>query len=492
MVNNHPDNNKSVLYSFIWKFLERGGTQVVQFIIQIMLARILLPDEYGVVSIVTIFITLANVFIQNGFNTALIQKKEVDNTDYSSVLYLSLFVALILYILIFISAPTIAYFYRSELLAPVLRVLSLTLFLGAVNSIQTAIVSRTMQFKKYFFSSLFAMLISGIVGIILAYLGYGVWSLVVQQLLNMVLLILTLFFTIKWYPKLLFSFKKLKVLFSYGWKLLCSSLIDTLYNNIYDLVIGKKYTTSDLAFYNRGKQFPNLIVANVNGSISTVLLPVMSKEQDNPAIIKEMTRKAITVSSFIMLPMMIGLAAIAKPLVSLILTDKWLECVPFLQMLSFSYALWPIHTANLQAINAIGRSDIFLKLEIIKKIIGILILVVTIPMGLYAMAFGQIFNSLVSTFINSYPNKKLLNYSYLEQIKDILPMLIISVVMGVIISLFSVLNLGNFLTITLQVIFGVLIYLALSLMLKIPVLINFVNSVKSGFIKTKFSINRKM
>lgn len=458
---------QSVMSSFLWKLLERCGTQIVQFVLQIILARLLLPEDYGIVSIVTIFITIATVFVQTGFNTALIQKKEIDDIDYSSVFYLSLFVALILYVIMFISAPFIASFYNNELLSPVLRVLSLTLFLGAINSIQTAIVSRTMQFKKNFFSSLVAMLLSGIVGVILAYLGYGVWALVAQQLLNMLLLVIVLFFTIKWYPKLLFSFKKVKSLFSYGWKLLCSSLIDTVYSNIYDLIIGKKYTTSDLAFYNRGKQFPSLIVNNVNSSISTVLLPVMSKEQDNPIVIKEMTRKAITVSSYLMFPMMLGLAVVAKPLVSLILTDKWLECVPFLQILCFSYALWPIHTANLQAINAIGRSDIFLKLEIIKKIIGLFMIIVTVPMGLYAMAFGQIVTGVIASFINAYPNKKLLGYSYFEQIKDLLPTILIAVIMGMVVYFISYLPLNNLLILLLQCIMGIVIYILLSYIFKI-------------------------
>lgn len=457
----------NVFSSFIWKFLERTGTYLVQFIIQIILARILLPDDYGIVAIATVFIALANVFIQTGFNTSLIQQKEVTDVDYSSVLYLSLLIALIIYIIIFFTSPFIANFYGNDLISPVLRVLSLTLFLGAFNSIQTAYIARTMQFKKNFICSFISIIISGIVGIYLAYSGYDIWALVVQQLLNMLLLIIVLLFAIEWKPKLLFSFKRVKILFSYGWKLLCSALIDTLYNNIYDLIIGKKYTTSDLAYYNRGKQFPYAIVSNVNGSISTVLLPAMSKKQDDRMVVKDMTRRAILISSFIMFPMMIGLAIIAKPLVLLILTEKWLECVPFLQILCFSYALWPIHTANLQAVNAIGRSDIFLKLEITKKIVGIVILIITIPMGLYAMAFGQIIAGIISSFINAFPNKKLLNYSYIEQIHDLCPIIFISLIMGVLIYPILYLPFGNLQIILLQCIIGVVVYFLLAYIFKI-------------------------
>lgn len=471
--------NKTVVSSLIWKFLERTGTYLVQFVIQIILARILLPSEYGIVAIVTVFIALANVFIQNGFNTALIQRKNVTDLDYSSVLYLSLLIALVLYIIIFICSPFIANFYKDPLITPVLRVLSLTLFLGAFNSIQTAYISRNMLFKKNFLSSLIAIIVSGIVGIIFANLGYGVWALVIQQLLNMIILIIILLFTIDWKPRLIFSIKRVKVLFSFGWKLLCSALIDTLYNNIYDLIIGRKYTSTDLAYYNRGKQFPNVIVTNVNGSISTVLLPTMSKNQDDKVKVKEMTRKAIVISSFVLFPMMIGLAVVAKPLVSIILTDKWLECVPFLQILCFSFALWPIHTANLQAINAIGRSDVFLKLEIVKKIVGILILIITVPMGLYSMALGQIITGIISSFINAYPNKKLLNYSYLEQMKDLCPIIIISLVMGLIIYPISFLNLGNLLILILQCIIGVIIYIIFSWLFKIDAFNQIINLIKN-------------
>lgn len=468
-----------VISSFIWKFLERTGTYLMQFIIQLVLARILLPEEYGIVAIVTVFITIANVFVQTGFNTSLIQKKDADDLDFSSVCYLSLFVALILYVLLFFSAPYIADFYNISLITPVLRVLSLNLFLGAFHSVQNAYVSRKMDFKRYFYSSLVAIIISGIVGIIMAYNGFGIWSLVTQQLLNMAFVIIILLFVIKWKPKLCFSFKRTKQLFSYGWKLLVSSLIDNLYTNLYDLIIGKKYTTSDLAYYNRGKQFPYLIIANVNGSISSVLLPAMSKKQDDKNCVKEMTRKAIVISSFVMFPLMFGLIAVAKPLVSFLLTDKWIDCVPFLQILCLSYVWWPIHTANLQAINSLGRSDIFLKLEIIKKVIGILIIVITVPFGIYALALGQVVTGILSSFINAYPNKKLLNYSYFEQIKDIAPSFVVSIIMAALIYPITFIKTNSLFIIIIQVVAGIVIYGIINFIFKNEILIYLVKILKN-------------
>lgn len=458
--------NSKILSSLFWKFFERCGAQVVQLIVQIILARLLLPEDYGVVAIVTIFISIASVFIQSGFNTALIQKKQVNNTDYSSVLYLSLVVALIIYIILYFTAPIIADFYDQDILVSVLRVLSLNLFTGAILSIYHAIIARKMEFKKNFFCSLISIVISGILGIILAYKNFGVWALVFQQLISNTLLVLVFMFVIRWKPKLTFSFKRVKSLFSYGWKLLCSSLIENIYGNLYDLVIGKKYSTSALAYYNKGKTFPYLVINNINTSISTVLLPAMSANQDDKQIVKNMTRRSITIGSYLIFPLMFGLAAVAKPLVSILLTDKWLECVPFLQILCFSYAFYPIHTANLQAINSIGRSDIFLKLEIIKKVVGITILIITIPLGLYAMALGQILMSLISTFINAFPNRKLLDYRYTEQLKDIFPSLLISTIMGLSVYLLLLLGLNNILTITLQFLLGVILYVFLSYIFK--------------------------
>lgn len=447
--------------------MERGGTQGIQFIVQIVLARLLAPEQFGTIAIVMVFINLAQVFVQSGFNTALIQKKDADELDFSSVFYLSMFVAALLYILIYLTAPFISAFYRDQILIPVLRVLGFTLFFGAFNSIQNAYVSRNMMFKKLFYSSVGAILISGIVGVIAAYMGLGVWALVIQQLINQASITIIMWFTVEWRPRLILSFKRVRVLFSFGWKLLASALLNTLYLDLRTLIIGRIYSSSTLAYYNRGQQFPKAIVSNINGSIQSVMLPTLSAHQDNKKRVKEMMRRSIITSSFLIFPMMIGMAVVAEPLVKIVLTDKWLPSVPFLQIYCIVYALMPIQTTNLQAINAMGRSDIFLKLEIIKKIVSLTILAVTINFGVIAIAIGGVFSSIISTFINAYPNKQLLDYSYKEQLIDVLPSLLISIIMGLIVYSFNYLNLVTWKLLILQVGSGVLIYIALARLFKI-------------------------
>ena len=440
----------NIARSLFWKLMERGGTQGIQFLVQVVLARLLAPEQFGAIAIVMVFINLAQVFVQSGFNTALIQKKDADEADFSSIFYLSLGVAGVLYFVIFVSAPYIADYYNDPILVPVLRVLSFILFTGAFNSIQIAYISRNLMFKKLFKSSLGATFISGILGIVTAYKGLGIWSLVIQQLSNQLSITIIMWYTVKWRPCLIFSLSKVKVLFSYSWKLLASSLLNVFYLDIRTLVVGKVYSSSVLGYYNRGQQFPKVIVSNIDGSIQSVMLPTLSAHQDNRGRVKEMMRRAIVSSSFLIFPMMIGLAVVAQPLVKIVLTDKWLPAVPFLQIFCISYALMPIHTANLQAINAMGRSDIFLKLEITKKIIGLAILVISLPFGVYAIALGQVVSAIISSFINAYPNKQLLDYSYREQWIDLMPSLLISIAMGGVVYLFNFLEIAAWKTLIIQ------------------------------------------
>jgi len=465
--------------------MERGGTQGIQFILAIVLARLLLPEDYGIIALVVIFITIANVFVQSGFNTALIQKKDADEVDFSSVFYLSLLIAGLLYVILFFTAPFIAAFFNETQLISVLRVLSVTLFLGAFNSIQNAVIARNMQFKKLFISSLGAIVVSGVVGIFMAYKGFGVWALVVQQLTNRLLVTLILWFIVRWRPRLLFSLERVKGLFSFGWKLLVSSLIDNLYMNLRSLIVGKIYNTEMLGFFNRGKQFPALIVTNINGSIQSVMFPVLSSQQDNRPRVKDMVRRSIVTSSFILLPMMVGLAVIAEPLVKILLTEKWLPCVPFLQIFCASYALWPIHTANLQAINALGRSDIFLKLEIIKKVLDLAILGVSVFFGVYAIALGGVFGGLIATIINAYPNRKLLDYSYKEQWNDIMPSLFLSLVMGVMVYSVQWFGMTVWRTSVVQICVGIILYVGMAWIFKLECFNYLVMTIKQAVIRTK-------
>lgn len=471
-----------VFSSISWKLMERGGTQGIQFIVQIILARLLLPEDYGTIALVVIFTTIAGVFVQSGLNTALIQKKDADEVDFSSVFYLSLLIACLIYIVLFFAAPFIAAFYTIPEITPIFRVLSIILFFNAFNSIQNAFIARNMQFKKLFFSSTGAILISGTVGIYMAYAGFGVWALVWQQISNQLFITLILWFTVKWRPHLLFSLERVKGLFSFGWKLLVSSLINTIYQDLRSLIVGKMYALAMLGFYNRGQQFPKLLITNINGSIQSVMLPVLASHQENRPRVKEMMRRAIVTSSFIVFPMMVGLAVTAEPLVKLLLTDKWLPCVPFMQIFCAIYVLTPIHTANLQAINALGRSDIFLKLEIIKKIIGLSILSVTVFYGVYAIALGQVLSGVISSFINAYPNKDLLNYSYKEQWSDIYPSLLLSLLMGVVVYSFKWMEWSVLVTLIIQICVGAILYVAMAWMFKLECFRYLLSSLKDIFI----------
>ena len=472
-------SSNRTLVNFIWRFAERCGAQLVTFIVSIVLARILSPSDYGTIALVTVFTTILQVFIDSGLSTALIQKKDADDLDFSSVFYFNFIVCLILYIIMFVSAPCIADFYKDSNLITIIRVISLTLIISGVKGVQQSYVSRNMLFKRFFFSTLGGTIFSAVLGIIMAYAGFGVWTIVFQQLSNNAIDTLILWITVKWRPIKKFSWIRLKHLLSFGWKMLASSLLDTVYNNLRNMIIGKLYTSADLAFYNQGDKFPKLIVTNINTSIDSVLLPTMSNEQDNHVRVKDMTRRAIKISTYIMAPLMIGLAFCARPIVQLVLTDKWLPCVPYLQIFCVSYLFWPIHTANLNAIKAMGRSDLFLKIEIIKKFIGMILLIITMNISVMAMAYSLLISGLISQIINSWPNRYLLKYSYIDQIKDILPNIVMALIMGGFVYFISYLNLPILVSLVVQILSGGIIYLILSILTKNDSFIYLINILKS-------------
>lgn len=421
--------NKTISGAF-WKFGERILAEVIHFVISVILARILMPDDYGLIALVTVFIVFCDKLIVCGFATSLIQKKDADDTDFSSVLYFSMAAAIILYALLFFTAPFIASFYDKfdrDLLISVIRVTGLNLFLVAFNSVQHAYVSKHMLFRRNFWSVLGAILVSGGVGIAMAYSGYGVWSLVAQNMIKTIIGMLILFLTVRWRPKLLFSFERLKELFAYGWKIFVSSIIKVIYNDLRSLVIGKVFTPADLAFYNRGQTLPQLVDSNVTGTIDAVLFPAYSKLQDNKTSLVGAMRRAVKTSCYILMPALAMMAAVASPLVSVLLTDKWLPCVPFMQILCFSFIFSPVETENLQSIKAIGRSDIVLKLEIAKRTIGILLLIIAVPIGLHAIAWSMLIGNIIAAIMNASPNRKLIGYPIHKQLYDVLPSLLMSI-----------------------------------------------------------------
>lgn len=461
-----------MIRALFWKLMERFGVQGIQFVLQLILARILDPEHYGILSMMIIFTSLANVFVQRGFNTALIQNKDVTEEDYSSVFWVTLGIAFVMYGIIFISAPAIAAFYAMRDIITPLRVLALILFPGALNSIQLAKVSREMDFKKVFYSNVGGILIAGSVSITVAFMGGGLWALVVQNMLNVTAACVVMLTTVKWRPRLVCNLNRVAVLFRFGWKLLVSGLLDTLYADLSSLVIGKKYDSGTLAYYNRGKQFPDFVINSINSAIQSVMLPAMSAKQNDNSKVKEMMRTSMTMSAYIIFPMMAGLAAVATPLVRFLLTDKWLPCVPYMQIYCFSLAFYPVHSCNLQAINAMGRSDLFLKLELIKKTYGIAALAIAVicfesPL---AITMTGLVTTWIGWFVNSFPNKKLIGYSYKEQILDIFPILSMSLGMcAAVMQLGTWCQRSGFLlisTLLAQVIAGALMYALLSLIVR--------------------------
>lgn len=458
---------ENVSSNLLWRLLERFGAQGVTLIVSIVLARVLDTEVYGTVALVTVITTILQVFVDCGLGSALVQKKDADSLDFSTVFYFNFLICVILYIGLFLLAPSISKFYNRPVLTSLIRASGLILIISGFKNIQNAYVSRHLLFKKYFFATLGGTLTAAFIGIYMAYNGMGVWSLVAQNLVNQFIDTVILWFVVKWRPTLEFSLQRLKGLFSYSWKLLISSLLDTVWNQLRQLIIGKRYSSNDLAFYNKGNEYPYYATLALNSSIDSVLLPVMSSAQDNVHEVKMMTRRAIKTSSYILWPIMMGLASCSKALISVVLTDKWLPAMPYLIIFCIVYAFYPIHTANLNAIKALGRSDLFLKLEIIKKILNLIIILCTMWFGVFWLAFGSIIGSIFGQLINSWPNRKLLNYKYKEQLSDILPYIITSVLMGLVVYTLNFLKLLNWQILVLQILVGIIFYISISYIFRI-------------------------
>ena len=456
----------TIVKSFFWKLFERTSSQLIQFVITIVLARLLLPSDYGIIALIAIFIALCDVIIDGGLNTALIQKKDADDTDFSTIFYFSLGMAVLLYAVMFILAPLISQFYSQYELVPVIRVLSLSLLFYAFNSIQRAYVSKKMLFQRLFYSSLGAIFLSGIIGIYMAYRGYGVWALVAQNVCNQIFTTLIMWYTVRWRPILIFSVERFKGLFDYGWKIFGANLITALFVNARKLVIGKFYTPASLAFYEKGDQLPALFMNNIYTSVQTILLPTLSEEQDNRVHVKAMMRRSTKLSCFFLYPIMVGMIVAAKPLILLLLTEKWLPAVEFVQILCIANFFRPITISNWEAIKALGYSDITLKLEIVKKVIDIIILVISAMIGVYAIAWGCVLFNIICVIINLAPTRKLLNYGIREQIVDAVPTLFIALAMGSAVCWIQFFDLPNIVIIVFQIILGATIYIGLSRLFK--------------------------
>ena len=460
--------SESIASNLAWKFGERITAQLVSTIVSIILARLLMPEDYGLVAIVSILITLFNALVTGGFGNALIQKENASPSDFSSVFYISLVGAIFLYTALFVAAEPIAMLYESEQLCPIIRVMGLRIPLAAVNSIQHAYISKNMQFKKFFLSTIVGTVASGIVGISMAIRGYGPWALVGQYLTNVTIDTIVLFVTGGWRPKLVLDIPAVKQMMPFSLKLMATHLSDAVFNELRSIIIFSKYSSADLSMYENGKKYPNLIVTNINTAVSSVMFPAMSKEQSNTKTLRNIMKRAVKLSTFLLAPMLLGFAAIAPRFVSVVLTEKWMASVPYLQITCCMCMFYPIHTINIQAMNAIGQSGKTLKLEIIKKIINVIILAACMSFGVLAIVLGALGVSWLSTAINAFYSKKYFSYSFGEQMKDILPSLVTSIIMAVCVMLFDhFVTLNGWIMLGLDVLLGAVVFLILCVIFRI-------------------------
>lgn len=456
-----------IVSSLTFKFMERLLVKGLGLIISVILARLLSPTEFGEIAIIMVFINLCLTFVQSGLNTALIQSKETKKEDYSTVFYISLSVAVLLVVILCIVAPWVGKYYDNERLILPLQVYSLSLVFAAFNSVQVAKMIKEMAFKEMFVCTLLACILSGIFGVSLAFYGAGIWALVGYYFSNTVISCVTMIFAAKWLPGLVFSIRRAKELFSYGWKMLVSAFLCSLYADIRTLIVGKMFSSADLGYYNRGQQFPDILSNTLDNSMQSVMFPVIAEAQDNSEKVKDMLKKTVAFGTALIMPVMIGLAAVSESFIEVLLTEKWLPCVEYMQILCLGYAVLSIESSNLVAIKAIGRSDVYMKLEAVRRVVMLLILLVSVFCfrTVYAIALGFAISTWVDVLIISIPTKRLLNYGIVEQIKDTWKIMIASLIMGGVVILVGFLSLPTIVLLGVQIIVGIITYVFLTILL---------------------------
>ena len=450
----------------IWSSIERFSVAGLQFVIMIIMARVLTPDDYGLVAMLQIFIAVSQSLVDSGFSQALIRKLDRTQTDLSTVFYFNIGVGIFLYAVLFFSAPLIASFYDAPLLVPITRVIALGMVFNSLAVVQRALLTIKIDFKTQMKATVSAAVISGIIGISMAYTGFGVWSIVAQQVSNLGINTLILWVVSKWTPSGSFSVQSFRNLFGFGSKLLLSGLIDTVWRNIYLIVIGKAFSKADLGYYTRAHQFSDFPSANLTGVFQRVTYPVLSSIQNDDERLAVNYRRILRIVAYIIFPIMIGMAAVSTPMVRILLTDKWLFTADLLKIICISMMFYPVHAINLNLLQVKGRSDLFLRLEIIKKIIGILILVLTIPMGLIAMCVGQVFSSIISLVINTHYTGTLINVGFIRQIKDLFPIMVLAFTMGIVVYMVMTLFNNLYLQFIVGVLSGVVYYILFSCLFK--------------------------
>lgn len=450
-----------------WSAYERVAAQGVTFVISIIIARILSPSDYGVVGMLAIFIGIANVFINGGFSSALIRKKDRSEVDFSTVFYYNIAVSCFFYLLLFFCAPLIARFYDTPILTKVTRVVGLNIIIGALAAMQRAKLVIAVDFKTQAKISLVTLTITGGLGILLAYMKFGVWALIFQHLATTTITTILLWYFIRWKPLGIFSKSSFRELFGFGSKIMLSGLLDTVYVNIYQLVIGKRYNATELGYYTRASGFAQLPSLEITHVFQRVTFPILSEMQDDLQRLAKNYRRLLKMSAFLVFPIMALLAALAEPVVRILLTDKWLPVVPLIQILCASHMFAPIHSINLNLLQVKGRSDLFLRLEIIKKLMVTAVLFVSFSFGVAAICIGMVFVSIVALIINTYYTGKIIQLGFLKQMKDIAPIMAISLIAGAIALACSFFIENAYMQLFIGGIAGVAFYMGIAFILKI-------------------------
>ncbi|MEE1316194.1 MAG: lipopolysaccharide biosynthesis protein [Prevotella sp.] len=461
-----------------WQFMQKIGNQSIGFIVSVILARILLPDDYGVVALAGMFTALFAIFSDGGLGPALVQKKDADSLDFDTLFTTQLVFSCITYVIIFFSAPYFALLFDKPLLCDIIRVSALGMPLGALGGVQNSILTRRMKFKWFFYVSFIGLAVSAVVGLTLAYSGYGAWALVFQGLSSSVVTTIVIFCFIDWHPHFRFSYKRFKLLFSQGIRYMGTALIGKATGQVQGYALGLKYSPADLAYYSRGDGLPMLICNNIDSTIQGVLFPALSQIQDNPEAVKKALRRAIRISTYILFPMLFGLSAISDKLIIIIFTEKWAASIPFMQLSCFCLAIGIMGNVNIQALKARGRIDVILKMEFIKKPLMVLIIIGTMFISPLAIMWGMFFFNIFVYFVNSYPNKRNINYSYKEQLKDVAYNFTLALLMAILVYLVGRININLYFDVIVQVLFGITFYSLVSWYTKNESMLYIINYIK--------------
>ena len=473
---------KQALSGVKWTFIQQFGLQGIGFVVSIVLARLLEPKEFGLIAMITVFIGIGNALLNAGLGSSLIRSKKVDEEDYATVFYFNLVVSILIYIITYIAAPYIANFYNQPILTKLVRWLTLTFLINAFAIIQQTRLTKLMDFKTQTLVAIPSLLIGGIVGISMAYLQFGVWSLIAFNLIKTLASTVQLWFYTKWKPLLKFNTEKFKKHFNFGYKLTLSSILDTLFTNIYNIIIGKFFPIAEVGFYQRANSLQMYPVGMISAIMGKVTYPLFAQIQDDNTRLKSVYKKILQMNIFILAPLLIIAGVLAEPIFRFLFTEKWLPAVPYFRILLLTGILYPIHSFNLGILNIKGRSDLFLKLEIIKKILVIIVIVVSIKYGITGLLYGRVISSILAFFINTHYSGKFINYTALDQIKDVLPIFSLSILVGVIVFIFdfytkNIFN-SDFLRLAIYTTIASVIYIYLSYLLKLDSLTEIIHIIK--------------